>query len=125
MRSLSLAVPDTAYFRKVRSLTLGQTWELRVREKSLFRLFCHGLKTAVTFPGFQGFISAVSACNEQKNLPEDLDELTLPDPGILSVSAAKNKQPWIPVQTRRGCPLKCSYCSTPAIEGTIIRKAVT
>jgi radical SAM superfamily enzyme YgiQ (UPF0313 family) len=52
----------------------------------------------------------------------NLDEFALPDTGILSVSAAKKKQPWIPVQTRRGCPLKCSYCSTPAIEGTIIRK---
>jgi hypothetical protein len=31
---------------------------------------------------------------------ERLDELTLPDPGILSVSMAKNKQLWIPVQTR-------------------------
>jgi len=51
-----------------------------------------------------------------------LDALTLPDPGILSVSMVKNKQLWIPVQTRRGCPLKCSYCSTPVIEGTIIRK---
>ena len=51
-----------------------------------------------------------------------LDSLTLPDPGILSVSMAQKKQLWIPVQTRRGCPLKCSYCSTPVIEGTIIRK---
>ena len=51
-----------------------------------------------------------------------LDELALPEPGILSVSSAKNKQLWIPVQTRRGCPFKCSYCSTPVIEGTIIRK---
>ena len=26
------------------------------------------------------------------------------------------------VQTRRGCPLGCSYCSTPAIEGWGIRR---
>jgi radical SAM superfamily enzyme YgiQ (UPF0313 family) len=57
-----------------------------------------------------------------KKIAGRLDKLTLPDPGILSVSAAKNMESWIPVQTRRGCPLKCSYCSTPAIEGTIIRK---
>jgi len=29
---------------------------------------------------------------------------------------------WIPVQSRRGCPLDCSYCSTAAIEGRRIRR---
>ena len=28
---------------------------------------------------------------------------------------------WVPVQTRRGCPLACSYCSTPELEGTEVR----
>ncbi len=28
---------------------------------------------------------------------------------------------WMPIQTRRGCPLDCAYCSTPAIEGRRIR----
>ncbi|MFH1765700.1 MAG: radical SAM protein [Gemmatimonadota bacterium] len=52
----------------------------------------------------------------------NLDALPLPDTGLLDASAAGNQDPWIPVQTRRGCPLKCSYCSTPAIEGTRLRK---
>lgn len=29
---------------------------------------------------------------------------------------------WLPMQTRRGCPMACSYCSTPAIEGRLVRK---
>jgi len=29
---------------------------------------------------------------------------------------------WMPVQTRRGCPMDCSYCSTASIEGRTIRK---
>ena len=29
---------------------------------------------------------------------------------------------WIPYQTRRGCPMNCSYCSTATIEGTFVRK---
>jgi radical SAM superfamily enzyme YgiQ (UPF0313 family) len=28
---------------------------------------------------------------------------------------------WVPVQTRRGCPFRCSYCSTPQIEGGVLR----
>ena len=29
---------------------------------------------------------------------------------------------WLPVQTRRGCAMNCSYCSTALIEGNTIRK---
>ena len=32
------------------------------------------------------------------------------------------KDLWIPFQTRRGCPMNCSYCSTGSIEGRLIRK---
>lgn len=51
-----------------------------------------------------------------------LDRLALPGSDMLSASAARSHDPWIPVQTRRGCALRCSYCSTPLIEGTILRK---
>src|ERR1035437_7168737 len=29
---------------------------------------------------------------------------------------------WVPVQSRRGCPMDCSFCSTSAIEGRSIRR---
>ena len=52
----------------------------------------------------------------------ELDAFPLPDVSLMCPSAQKDEEPWIPVQTRRGCPFKCSYCSTPAIEGTVIRQ---
>ncbi|MDY0351194.1 MAG: radical SAM protein [Desulfobulbaceae bacterium] len=52
----------------------------------------------------------------------DLDLLALPETDILSASLSRTNEPWIPVQTRRGCPLKCSYCSTASIEGAVLRK---
>jgi radical SAM superfamily enzyme YgiQ (UPF0313 family) len=52
----------------------------------------------------------------------DLDRLALPETNILSASLSRNHEPWIPVQTRRGCALKCSYCSTASIEGAVLRK---
>jgi len=57
-----------------------------------------------------------------KTFSNNLDKLTLPETCILSVSASRNHEPWIPVQTRRGCALKCSYCSTSTIEGSILRQ---
>jgi radical SAM superfamily enzyme YgiQ (UPF0313 family) len=52
----------------------------------------------------------------------ELDQLPLPDPDLFDRCLAENPATYLPVQTRRGCPLHCSYCSTPTIEGTRIRK---
>jgi radical SAM superfamily enzyme YgiQ (UPF0313 family) len=50
-----------------------------------------------------------------------LKNLPLPDPALWPVSDGVDQDIWIPFQTRRGCAMKCSYCSTPALEGTSIR----
>ena len=47
--------------------------------------------------------------------------LPLPDIHLVMPSALKDQEIWIPFQTRRGCPLDCSYCSTATIEGRTIR----
>ena len=52
----------------------------------------------------------------------NLETLPLPDPHLWSVPLEAKSDIWVPYQTRRGCPMKCAYCSTPALEGTIIRK---
>jgi len=51
-----------------------------------------------------------------------LDMLSLPDPALFSTAAYEGEDFWVPVQTRRGCPMKCSYCSTERIEGNLIRR---
>ncbi len=53
-----------------------------------------------------------------------LSDIALPLPGVhlLTSSTLKDQEIWIPFQSRRGCPLDCSYCSTATIEGPIIRK---
>jgi radical SAM superfamily enzyme YgiQ (UPF0313 family) len=54
----------------------------------------------------------------------DLNECTLPllSSHQLNISDNQKQKLWIPFQTRRGCPLNCSYCSTASIEGIDIRK---
>ncbi len=41
---------------------------------------------------------------------------------LLLPSSLRNEEIWFPVQTRRGCAMDCSYCSTASIEGRILRK---
>jgi len=46
----------------------------------------------------------------------------LPASGIHRFLSAYDRNLWMPFQTRRGCPMNCSYCSTATIEGRTIRK---
>jgi len=52
---------------------------------------------------------------------DDMDQLPLPEPDLWPV-LSKKEEIWMPVQTRRGCSLDCSYCSTGKIEGRTIRR---
>jgi radical SAM superfamily enzyme YgiQ (UPF0313 family) len=52
----------------------------------------------------------------------DLDGLPYPAPAIFAASDQPQTSAWLPYQTRRGCPLDCSYCSTASIEGRITRR---
>ena len=50
-----------------------------------------------------------------------LDDFLLPAPRLW-LDFPGSREMRIPVQTRRGCPLDCIYCSTSAIEGRPIRR---
>jgi radical SAM superfamily enzyme YgiQ (UPF0313 family) len=53
---------------------------------------------------------------------KNLDLFPLPGANLSSLRATDKQEFWIPLQTRRGCPMDCSYCSTAIIEGRSIRK---
>lgn len=71
--------------------------------------------------GVPGLYVAGRGAQGKRAFVKDLDRLPLPSPSMLSVQAF-DEDFWLPVQTRRGCPLHCSYCSTPTIEGSFVRK---
>ena len=50
-----------------------------------------------------------------------LDPLPAPGPRLWAKADLAQPDVWVPVQTRRGCPFRCSYCSTPRIEGNLLR----
>ena len=56
----------------------------------------------------------------KRTFVKDLD--SLPIFGAHEFLASQDRGLWLPFQTRRGCPLNCSYCSTSTIEGLAIRK---
>ena len=57
----------------------------------------------------------------KRQFAKNLDTLPLPDTDLWSLPSQKEEL-WMPVQTRRGCLLNCSYCSTGTIEGLMIRR---
>ncbi len=73
--------------------------------------------------GFPGLYLPGKTAGTKPERIQNLDAYPLPRPSLLfkpSLLADENEI-WLPVQTRRGCPMKCIYCSTPAIEGRTLR----
>jgi radical SAM superfamily enzyme YgiQ (UPF0313 family) len=58
----------------------------------------------------------------KRSFIKDLDSLPFPRPSLLLSANSKNTDYWLPFQTRRGCALNCSYCSTATIEGHLLRQ---
>jgi radical SAM superfamily enzyme YgiQ (UPF0313 family) len=57
---------------------------------------------------------------EGRSFEKNLDALPLPEPSLWIPSGAINL--WVPLQSRRGCPLDCTFCSTSTIEGRAMRR---
>jgi radical SAM superfamily enzyme YgiQ (UPF0313 family) len=60
-------------------------------------------------------------CRTPRTFAPCLDDWPFPDPAIFNPSRFSDPSCYLPFQTRRGCPMTCSYCSTAQIEGTRIR----
>jgi radical SAM superfamily enzyme YgiQ (UPF0313 family) len=87
---------------------------------------------------FPALLSQIEAKKDLSNVPglylpgrgqqagrrfvKNLDTIALPDPSLMTSGDCRKQHYWLPFQTRRGCPLNCSYCSTSTIEGHLIRK---
>ena len=52
---------------------------------------------------------------------EELATLPMPDDDLWWQLDPNTPELWVPVEARRGCPNKCSYCATAQIQGTAIR----
>jgi radical SAM superfamily enzyme YgiQ (UPF0313 family) len=57
----------------------------------------------------------------ERSFCASLDTLPMPDSSAFTYADPTNKDIWMPVESRRGCPNHCSYCSTFHIQGRAVR----
>jgi radical SAM superfamily enzyme YgiQ (UPF0313 family) len=80
------------------------------------------LEQATGLAGAPGLYLPTMGMSGPRHFEKDLDKLPLPNVNSFADSVSKGEDFWLPVQTRRGCPMNCSYCSTGSIEGRLLRK---
>lgn len=101
---------------------LGADLGIQGEGESVFPLLIEALERGRPLSGLAGLYLRGHGLQGERRFAEDLDSLPLPDPHLFSTSAYEGEDFWVPVQTRRGCPMRCSYCSTGTIEGHALRK---
>jgi radical SAM superfamily enzyme YgiQ (UPF0313 family) len=90
--------------------------------EAVFPLLLERLQKKEDLAGFPGLYLPGRGLQGKRIFLPQLD--TLPWPGVSAWFrfGPNPKDYWMTVQTRRGCPMGCSYCSTATIEGLRIRK---
>jgi radical SAM superfamily enzyme YgiQ (UPF0313 family) len=78
------------------------------------------IQRSVDLMGMPGLYLRGYGLQGERRYADDLDQLPLPDVNMWPTYTPSDDF-GIPIQTRRGCPMDCSYCSTALIEGRSIR----
>jgi radical SAM superfamily enzyme YgiQ (UPF0313 family) len=95
-------------------------------EQSFCMLLDH-IENNEDLSGIPGLYHAERSIANPPDTCRNIDQNLYPQTGrhIFSSEHTGEEILWLPFQTRRGCPLHCSYCSTPLIEGKTTRKRST
>lgn len=100
---------------------LGGDMGIQGEGEKVFPELIGRLEKGIDLSGLPGLYLPGRGQRCQRSFVKNLDRLPLPDTDLWSTLSRKEEL-WMPVQTRRGCPLRCSYCSTELIEGRSIRR---
>jgi len=101
---------------------LGADMGIQGEGERVFPLLLEALEGSRRLSNLPGLFERGHGLQGEREFAENLDGLPLPDPRLFSTVAYEGEDFWVPVQTRRGCPMRCSYCSTGTIEGHALRK---
>ncbi|MEW6374988.1 MAG: radical SAM protein [Thermodesulfobacteriota bacterium] len=100
---------------------LGADMGIQGEGEVVFPDLIERMKRGAGLSGLSGLYLPGHGLQCKRMFAKNLDILPLPNADLLSTPFQK-EEIWMPVQTRRGCPLSCSYCSTGTIEGRVIRR---
>jgi len=120
-----LGGPGYSIFPQTALAYLGADMGIQGEGEAAFISLLERLSQRSDTTGIPGLYLPESPFREKVSFTRDLNECPLPAPDIDLWSSSLTIEQgdlWIPFQTRRGCPMNCSYCSTATIEGRIIRK---
>jgi len=98
---------------------LGADYGVAGDGEAAFAALLERLAAGQSPAGLPGVYAAGGAPGTPRAESRDLDALPLWDDAL---APAATEDLWIPVQSRRGCPNDCSYCSTSRIQGRRIRR---
>ena len=101
---------------------LGADMGIQGEGENAFPLLIQTMEENRSLGGLPGLYVRGHGLQGERTFLHDLDSLRLPDPHLFSTSVYEGEDFWVPVQTRRGCAMRCSYCSTETIEGHALRK---
>lgn len=102
---------------------LGADYGIHGEGEAAFPLLLDRLENRLPLDGTPGLIRpAGQGMSAPRSYENRLDRFTLDRDLEGLVAALDKEQIWFPYQTRRGCPMDCSYCSTASIEGRRLRK---
>lgn len=101
---------------------LGADMGIQGEGEAAFVTLLDRLQTNSPLAGTPGLYLRGRGLQGERAYVQNLDEFLLPAPDLWEPSYAEDSDFWMPVQTRRGCSMDCSYCSTATIEGRRLRK---
>jgi radical SAM superfamily enzyme YgiQ (UPF0313 family) len=103
---------------------LGADMGIKGEGEDAFVKLLDALSRKEDLSGVPNLVLPGSVFENKTKVLRRLDDFLLPDPNDLFSfpTEFKNQKIWLPFQTRRGCAMDCSYCSTATIEGRTLRK---
>jgi radical SAM superfamily enzyme YgiQ (UPF0313 family) len=102
---------------------LGADMGIQGEGEKSFPLLLESIKRGRDLSTTPGLYLPGKGSQAERAFARNLDELPFPEDHLWSSACiTEDAEFWLPFQTRRGCPLKCSYCSTATIEGKVLRK---
>jgi radical SAM superfamily enzyme YgiQ (UPF0313 family) len=106
---------------------LGADMGIQGEGEHVFVMLLDKIEKGEDLSAIPGLHHATRSIANPPDVNNQLDRFLFPEPDrhLTALTPASDETIWLPFQTRRGCPLNCSYCSTALIEGNRTRKRST